>query len=371
MPLLDHALETLVGAVRPRRRAGRLARPAGRSGRPARPRICRRAPNAPEVFPAFADVPPTRWCSRCSGARRRSSRWPWPATCGSSRRPAPRARARSRRSRAASWGWCSTRSSRRKMFRDLRAGILHAGIFWGFVLLTVGTANIVTGGLIQAVISIPFDGALWAAVSAMQNVVAVIVLVVDRVGVRAAARLAPAAAHLQPRRAAHPGDDRRRRRDRAARPGVRGRRVRRATPGAFIANALAAPLAVGVRAGACEARVRASCGGPTSPSSRRSCATCRSASTSTSPRASPTSTSASSRRAASCRRWTSRPRTRRSASGPLADLGWKDLLDGFTCTECGRCQEACPAWNTGKPLNPKTFIMGIRDMAVEAETASR
>ena len=51
----------------------------------------------------------------------------------------------------------------------------------------------------------------------------------------------------------------------------------------------------------------------------------------------------------------------------LQDLGWKDLLDGFTCTECGRCQEACPAWNTGKPLNPKTFIMGIRDMSVEAE----
>ena len=51
----------------------------------------------------------------------------------------------------------------------------------------------------------------------------------------------------------------------------------------------------------------------------------------------------------------------------LQDLGWKDLLDGFTCTECGRCQEACPAWTTGKPLNPKTFIMGIRDMSVEAE----
>ena len=51
----------------------------------------------------------------------------------------------------------------------------------------------------------------------------------------------------------------------------------------------------------------------------------------------------------------------------LQDLGWKDLLDGFTCTECGRCQEACPAWNTGKPLNPKHFIMGIRDMSVEAE----
>ena len=51
----------------------------------------------------------------------------------------------------------------------------------------------------------------------------------------------------------------------------------------------------------------------------------------------------------------------------VADLSWKDLLDGFTCTECGRCQQACPAWNTGKPLNPKTFIMGIRHEAVEAE----
>ena len=51
----------------------------------------------------------------------------------------------------------------------------------------------------------------------------------------------------------------------------------------------------------------------------------------------------------------------------LQDLGWKDLLDGFTCTECGRCQEACPAYNTGKPLNPKELIMGIRHMSVEAE----
>ncbi|HEY5521530.1 MAG TPA: (Fe-S)-binding protein [Candidatus Limnocylindrales bacterium] len=51
----------------------------------------------------------------------------------------------------------------------------------------------------------------------------------------------------------------------------------------------------------------------------------------------------------------------------IEDLSWKDLLDGFTCTECGRCQEACPAWATGKPLNPKTMIMGIREMAVESE----
>ena len=51
----------------------------------------------------------------------------------------------------------------------------------------------------------------------------------------------------------------------------------------------------------------------------------------------------------------------------IADLGWKDLLDGFTCTECGRCKDACPATATGKPLDPKSMIMGLRDMAVEAE----
>ena len=66
------------------------------------------------------------------------------------------------------------------MFKDRRAGLMHAAIFWGFVLLTIGTANIVTGGLVQAILSIPLDGALWTVVSAMQNVVAVIVLVGDR-----------------------------------------------------------------------------------------------------------------------------------------------------------------------------------------------
>ena len=45
----------------------------------------------------------------------------------------------------------------------------------------------------------------------------------------------------------------------------------------------------------------------------------------------------------------------------LTDLSWKTLLDGMTCTECGRCQSQCPAWNTGKPLSPKLLIMDIRD----------
>jgi len=46
-------------------------------------------------------------------------------------------------------------------------------------------------------------------------------------------------------------------------------------------------------------------------------------------------------------------------------LSWKQLLDTFTCTECGRCQDACPAWNTGKPLSPKLLIMNLRDRLFE------
>src|SRR6266404_5054382 len=64
-----------------------------------------------------------------------------------------------------------------KMFKDPRAAVLHLGIFWGFVLLTIGTVNVVTGGLVQAILSWPLDGALWMAVLAMQNVVAVGVLI--------------------------------------------------------------------------------------------------------------------------------------------------------------------------------------------------
>ena len=52
----------------------------------------------------------------------------------------------------------------------------------------------------------------------------------------------------------------------------------------------------------------------------------------------------------------------------LADLGRKDLLDGFACTECGRCSDACPAHATGKPLDPRALIMGVRSAATLAET---
>src|SRR5215212_2963359 len=47
--------------------------------------------------------------------------------------------------------------------------------------------------------------------------------------------------------------------------------------------------------------------------------------------------------------------------GKIADFTWKGMLDFTTCTECGRCQSQCPAWNTGKPLSPKMVVMDLRD----------
>lgn len=44
----------------------------------------------------------------------------------------------------------------------------------------------------------------------------------------------------------------------------------------------------------------------------------------------------------------------------LTDFGWKDLLDLDACTECGRCQDVCPAHAVGKPLNPKFFILDLQ-----------
>jgi Fe-S oxidoreductase len=51
----------------------------------------------------------------------------------------------------------------------------------------------------------------------------------------------------------------------------------------------------------------------------------------------------------------------RFGAGTSADLTWKQMLDTFSCTECGRCQDACPAFATGKVLSPKLLIMGLRD----------
>jgi heterodisulfide reductase subunit C len=49
----------------------------------------------------------------------------------------------------------------------------------------------------------------------------------------------------------------------------------------------------------------------------------------------------------------------------ITDLTWKNLLDAYTCTECGRCTSACPANQTGKLLSPRKIMMDTRDRMVE------
>ena len=53
----------------------------------------------------------------------------------------------------------------------------------------------------------------------------------------------------------------------------------------------------------------------------------------------------------------------------VADLVWKDAFDAFTCTECGRCKDACPAFVTGKPLSMKWVNDGLKHHLVEHRAA--
>ncbi|GIX47635.1 MAG: hypothetical protein KatS3mg131_1846 [Candidatus Tectimicrobiota bacterium] len=52
--------------------------------------------------------------------------------------------------------------------------------------------------------------------------------------------------------------------------------------------------------------------------------------------------------------------TVRFGAGKLADFTWKQLLDLDACTRCGRCQDHCPAWLSGKPLSPKFVILDLQ-----------
>jgi Fe-S oxidoreductase len=54
----------------------------------------------------------------------------------------------------------------------------------------------------------------------------------------------------------------------------------------------------------------------------------------------------------------------RFGSARVTDMTWKQTLDTMSCTECGRCQDVCPAYATGKALSPKLLIMAIRDQAM-------
>jgi Fe-S oxidoreductase len=252
-----------------------------------------------------------------------------------------------------------------KMFKDVRAGLMHAGIFWGFVLLTIGTANVVTGGIIEGLLSIPFDGLLWTLISALQNVVAVIVLV--SIGWAFFRRLV-----TRPRRLTF-------NRDALVILGMIGGVVLTELlaetfefaahgdqPGAFVSSTLAGPLRATFTPEALQASFAvlwwahillvAAFLGYLPFSKHLHIAT-----------SFPNIWFRKLAPRGELPKMDLEDENATFGLKTLQDLGWKDLLDGFTCTECGRCQEACPAHATGKPLNPKTFIMGIRDMSVDAE----
>src|SRR5882762_1373226 len=53
----------------------------------------------------------------------------------------------------------------------------------------------------------------------------------------------------------------------------------------------------------------------------------------------------------------------------ITDLSWKEILDTYSCTECGRCQTYCPTYDTGKPLTHKEVNRAIRHHAQQAAAA--
>jgi len=255
-----------------------------------------------------------------------------------------------------------------KMYRDLDAGMLHGTIFWGFVVLTIGTADRVTFGLIHTILGSVLDGWLWRLFLLVSNlfVLAVLVAVVVALFRRLVWR--------------YP------RRNTLSRDGVlillligavvlsewfaeAFRIARYGDPDAawaIIANPLANLLSSFLSPDLLQYGyaiffwlnvVLVSYFLVYLPGSKHLhivTAFFNTALRKLRPRGELPAMDLEAEDA-------------RFGIKTVDDLSWKDLLDGFTCTECGRCQESCPAWATGKPLNPKTMIMGIRELAVESE----
>ena len=251
-----------------------------------------------------------------------------------------------------------------RMYRESRVGVMHLGLFLGSIILLIGNMNFVTGGLFAAVVGFPFDGLFWHLLVAVQQVVAVAALL----GAAYAAyrRLVSRPTRLTLSRtgllillfislvvgtefvdmvfeAVAFGD----------------------IEGAFITNALAIPLA------GMDKEVAAAIYAilwwahilvlsaflvfiPFNKHFHVYTSFVNIWLRKLEPRGQLPAMNLEDENASFGLR-------------SLSDLTWKDMLDGFTCTECGRCQQACPAFNTGKPLNPKQLIMNIRAQATAAE----
>ncbi len=251
-----------------------------------------------------------------------------------------------------------------RMFRDPRAGVMHYLIFAAFVTLSLGTANAITGGLLEALVGAPLDGTLWAIVLLLRNVAGVLAL--GALGYALLRRLV-----LRPTRLT------------LSRSGITilllilgivaaelGTLAYEAAlygplPGAVITNAAGAALA-GLEPAALQALFAFHWWAhlafvavflvwlPTTKHLHVVTSFFNVYLRKLEPRGALPAMDLEAEDA------TYGLRT-------LGDLAWKDVLDGFTCTECGLCRDACPASFTGKPLDPKALVMGIRRLADTAE----
>jgi Fe-S oxidoreductase len=262
----------------------------------------------------------------------------------------------------------------KRLLQDPVPGFMHAFIFWGFLSLLVTTGNYLTNGLVEAILSWPFDGVLWAAAVALANVF--IGLVIAGVAFASWRRIV-----MRPPRLALSVD--------AFRilvlilavvltelVGDAMRFVAMPDDPARDWALLATPLAnalepIGAQAASTWFGVMAWLHivfvlgfGTYLPYSKH------------------------------LHILTSEPNVYFRNLGPrgalrkmdleaepvdgeeptfgartLKDLTWRALLDGMACTECGRCMEFCPASMTGKTLSPKHFMEGLRDQISAAETA--
>jgi Fe-S oxidoreductase len=260
-----------------------------------------------------------------------------------------------------------------RMFRDPGAGVMHAVIFWGFIVLTVGVIDRVFFGVVETLSGDILGGWVWRLLLAAQNVVMVAVLVAIAVAIFRRVVVRPRRVTLSRdgllilvliggvvltellaetfRLASVPDPD---------------------AAWSFAANTLAAPLAALTGSGSSDpVNIAYSMAFwanvllisfflaylPRSKHLHIVTAVFNTGFAKLKPRGQLPAMDLEAEEGT-------------FGVKTIADLGWKDLLDGFTCTECGRCQDACPAWATGKPLNPKTMIMGLREQSVEAEAGA-
>jgi len=272
------------------------------------------------------------------------------------------------------WGIVVYVIAQRRLLNDLGPGLMHAAIFWGFLVLLVTTGNYMTNGLIETILRWPLGGIAWLLAVAVANLF--IGLILAALAYAAWRRIAQRPTRLALSRDAFiilalilgvvvtelAGDTLRF----VARPDDPARRV------AMLAgplSLLAAPLGAAAAAAGFGILAWMHIGfvmvfGTYLPYSKHLHIL-------------------TSEPNVYFRELDPRGALRKmdleaeAAPGEeivfgargLKDLTWRHLLDGLSCTECGRCMEFCPASMTGKTLSPKHFMEGLRDQIVAAETA--